>query len=1539
MVRLSRSSAWICSIALITTAISLPEQTAAQVTAPSFQATLAQAKQQYRQADFGGAIASYQQVLKQAEIQGDRTTQIDALLQLGDIDLWIGKTTSAEIKFQQTVKLAQESGDRKREGESLALLAAVYREQANYPKALELLNQTLRIAQEIKNPAGKVRSKFFIGTVFYRQAQYPLALAQLQEALKLAQALPDQEETVFIQNWIAITYVQLKDIPQATAMQKQQQELSRSIRHPLAEYDGLATLIQLNKEKKQPALIMAARQRQLEIARSAGNIWFQMDLLPLIGWAHLDQSDVYSKQKDYAQAEAATVEGRKIFEQALEIARDQLRDRTAEGSELRNLAHAYMSQSGIVYKMGRYQDQLSYNLEALKLSKQSLELIKAGNPAPKELKSAKDLVALAHFVTLSSYNSTEQYEKAIAFSQAAQLAAKETGDPNWENNISLALHLTYQSLAGVEGEKRRYPETIAAAQEAIKYAKLIKNSDYEISHRINHIAMSYVAQGQFDRALEEATQALERSREVSNASGVVQSMMTIALAHKELGNYPQALGFYQQALALSEKDNGDISKSTIINNIAAIYAEQGNYAQAIILLQKSSDITRNVWEQYNQGVTAETIQALCLDLPHLKKSYDYCQHPGKLPTGHDLNQFKYLIDSRASFGRLGMGLGYQNKAAFVKIQGDYQTGLQLNQKALEIFTELKDSNRIASVLIGIAASHSELGDNQKAYDLSQQALKIAQDNRNPTDEIDYNQQLGVIELNRGNLESSRKFLDRALTLAREIKAPLKESLLLGLMAQYHRFSGNYAEALNLNQQALQRQESMGIKPAIVHTLMQLGEVYTELGDYHQANSYHQKSLKLAQSIGNQPIEVYSTLKLAESQLAAKQFDSAKLYFQKALQLVQKIGFQREQGSALSGLGAVELAQSRPSEAIPFFQQALILQRKVGAKPRQAKSLNLLGQAQTQLKQSPNSTLQEALALARQVNDRPTEAQVLANLAFSLTPDQPEMAIALYKKSISIYEDIRKGLAPLPQDQKKTYTESIAKTYRELADLLLKNDRILEAQQILDLLKLQELNDYLRNVRGGTQTITFRKAETELLAKFDNSQTPVNQLMQRLSELQTKPTLTPQETTELGKLYQLQKDLTLDINKFFQENPEVQALRKQLRIEATVPDPDLLLQLQSKLAQTKNAAIFYPAIFDDRLELILITADAPPLRRTVPLKKGDLNRGVNDLLSALSDPQSQPKAPAQQLYQWLIAPLEADLKAANITTLIYAPDSNLRYIPLAALHDGTKWLTQRYRFNIITATSITNLDPKPLNTPKILAGAISSNVEQNYTVGNATFNGLPHAKEEVENIAAIVPNTNQFVDRAFDLTTLESRFNGYNILHFATHGYFDIDSQEKSFLLFGGQTNGQSQIATLADINNWRLSKVDLVVLSACQTGISDRLPSQKGDGKEILGLGYQFQKSGAKATLSSLWRVSDQGTQVLMAAFYKHLTTGKLSTIAALQQAQTDMIESDRPHLTQLNQNRALTIHQPQQKPGAIADKPLSHPYYWAPFILIGNGL
>jgi CHAT domain-containing protein len=290
---------------------------------------------------------------------------------------------------------------------------------------------------------------------------------------------------------------------------------------------------------------------------------------------------------------------------------------------------------------------------------------------------------------------------------------------------------------------------------------------------------------------------------------------------------------------------------------------------------------------------------------------------------------------------------------------------------------------------------------------------------------------------------------------------------------------------------------------------------------------------------------------------------------------------------------------------------------------------------------------------------------------------------------------------------------------------------------------------------------------------------------------------------------------------------------------------------------------------------------------------------------LNDPTESVKnvvESARELYNWLIKPIENDLAQAEANTIIYAPDGQLRYIPLAALHDGKQWLVQRFNINNITAASLIDFNPQSLDEPHIFAGAFTTG-RYSFQVGMHKFNfaGLPFAGKEVTEIAALIPNTTKLLDSGFNRDATVHQLNDYNIVHLATHGVFMRGQPEESFILFG-----DGDRATLRDIETWNLT-ADLVVLSACQTAIGGQL----GNGEEILGLGYQMQQAGAEATIASLWTVNDEGTQRLMSAFYQTLQSRKTSTAEALRQAQLALING--------NYNQGL-------------------PYYWAPFILIGNG-
>ena len=377
------------------------------------------------------------------------------------------------------------------------------------------------------------------------------------------------------------------------------------------------------------------------------------------------------------------------------------------------------------------------------------------------------------------------------------------------------------------------------------------------------------------------------------------------------------------------------------------------------------------------------------------------------------------------------------------------------------------------------------------------------------------------------------------------------------------------------------------------------------------------------------------------------------------------------------------------------------------------------------------------------------------------------------------------------------------------------------------------------------------------------------------------------------------------------------------------EPQQFRQLQNNLAKLDNAVLLYPLILEDRLELVLVTPNSPPIRRPVEVTSAELNAAIVAFRQGLQSPTADANTPAQQLHQWLIAPLEEDLAAAGAETIVYAPDGALRYIPLAALHDGTDWLASRYQVTHITAASLTDFStPANLDNLRMLAAACAA-CSFTFEVGDRqfSFSDLPFTKSEVETLANTVPGTDTLIDHTFSPTEIRNRVGSYPLIHLATHAAFVPGQPEESFIVFG---NGER--VNLKEVEGWNLSNAELVVLSACETGLGGQ---DLGNGAEILGFGYQMQNAGAKAAIASLWQVSDGGTQALMNAFYTALSNG-YSKAEALQRAQQALIEGD---LSLVGDTRG-TIQLISTDAGEpITADNLSHPYYWAPFILIGNGL
>lgn len=340
---------------------------------------------------------------------------------------------------------------------------------------------------------------------------------------------------------------------------------------------------------------------------------------------------------------------------------------------------------------------------------------------------------------------------------------------------------------------------------------------------------------------------------------------------------------------------------------------------------------------------------------------------------------------------------------------------------------------------------------------------------------------------------------------------------------------------------------------------------------------------------------------------------------------------------------------------------------------------------------------------------------------------------------------------------------------------------------------------------------------------------------------------------------------------------------------------------------------------DVLEILLVTAEGKPIRKQISgATRGNVLKVARRFQrEASSQHRSNLKTylkPSKQLYQWLIAPIEAELQAQGIENLSFIVDAGLRSIPLAALNDGNSFLVEKYSMGLMPSLSLTNTNYASIKQAQVLAMGASEFTEQI---------PLPAVPLEINNISKQWKGR-AFLNNSFTLENLKSQRSNqpFGIIHLATHAEFRPGKLQNSYIQLSNEKLRLDEVRKMG----WNNPPVELLTLSACRTAL--------GDTEAELGFAGVAIKSGVKSALGSLWYVSDEGTLGLMTQFYQQLKQAPIKA-EALRQTQIAMIRGQislEKGILQLPESQIIPIPSLAGK-----SRKLAHPYYWASFTLIGS--
>lgn len=754
----------------------------------------------------------------------------------------------------------------------------------------------------------------------------------------------------------------------------------------------------------------------------------------------------------------------------------------------------------------------------------------------------------------------------------------------------------------------------------------------------------------------------------------------------------------------------------------------------------------------------------------------------------------------------------------------------------------------------------------------------------------------------GEWERSRLAIEKSIKLLEKQKI---DSKVLGILAQSLNNLGSLQLAIGNTEAALETWKKAEITYAqAFNEIGKLGsqinqaQAWQALGQYRRAKNILESLVEKIKTLPDTPLKAMGLRSLGVVLHKIGELIQAKEILEQSWEISARIGNNAETSASLLSIGNIARDLQKYEIAEAYYQQAAkMAQNDFARLPAQLNQLSLLVETEK---------WEEALALGRQIKTTlsklPASRPAIfakVNLAESLTK------IKDYEREIAIGEiaKIIAGAVLEARQLKDARAEALA--VNKLGNIYEKTQQWEEAKtlttQALQIAQKIDAPDLI--ARSAWQLGRIRKQQGDIqaaIAAYTEAFEAFQSLRSDLAAINSEIQFNFKESVE-----PFHREM---VSLLLQPNASQENIKKAREVIEALQLAELDNFFRDACLQTHpvqidqidpQAAVIYPIILSDRLEVIISAPNQPLRHYATALPSWEIENILQKLYSSLYLGYSSTERLrlSQQVYNWLIQPVETQLAASNTKTLVFVLDGFLRSLPMAALYDGEKYLIEKY--NIAISPGL-QLFPEGLKRSQleVLAAGL--------TEARSGFSALPGVEIEIKQISSKF-KAKVLLNENFTRASFKSQIEkgSPQVVHLATHGQFSSNPEETFLLAWDGQFGVKDFERVLETRERGNRNPIELLVLSACETAAGDR--------RAALGLAGFALRSGARSTIATLWSVNDESTAALMAEFYQKLTHANknMTKAQALREAQ-------------------LTL---------LKNPDYNHPYFWAAFVLIGNWL